>query len=173
MKSSRRSFLITSIGVASTLALSRQAFADSPKVTEADPTAQALGYKQEARTAATAVSIRVRPPIRGAAARCSAASRSRPRAGAAHTTRRHEIAVRAVHRTCDAKALQHHSAVLHGGLSRRRPRHATDAFLLLENSFSDLCARLYSRHAPCRSRRAPQARLSACFSALRSDSCRH
>jgi hypothetical protein len=48
MKSSRRSFLITSIGVASTLALSRQAFADSPKVTEADPTAQALGYKQDA-----------------------------------------------------------------------------------------------------------------------------
>jgi hypothetical protein len=48
MKSSRRSFLITSIGVASTLALSRQAFADSPKVTETDPTAQALGYKEDA-----------------------------------------------------------------------------------------------------------------------------
>ncbi|MGF7129161.1 hypothetical protein P3T40_000628 [Paraburkholderia sp. EB58] len=48
MKSSRRSFLITSIGVASTLALSRQAFADPAKVTEADPTAQALGYKQDA-----------------------------------------------------------------------------------------------------------------------------
>ena len=47
MKSSRRSFLITSIGVASTLALSRQAFADAPKVTESDPTAQALGYKQD------------------------------------------------------------------------------------------------------------------------------
>ncbi|HEX3637574.1 MAG TPA: High potential iron-sulfur protein, partial [Paraburkholderia sp.] len=30
MKSSRRTFLITSIGVASTFALSRQAFADAP-----------------------------------------------------------------------------------------------------------------------------------------------
>jgi High potential iron-sulfur protein len=49
MKSSRRTFLITSIGVASTLALSRQAaFADAPKVTESDPTAQALGYKEDA-----------------------------------------------------------------------------------------------------------------------------
>src|ERR1700738_4303329 len=48
MKSSRRTFLITSIGVASTLALSRQAFADAPKVAEADPTAQALGYKADA-----------------------------------------------------------------------------------------------------------------------------
>src|SRR5580698_2681749 len=49
MKSSRRTFLITSIGVASTLALSRQAFAaDAAKVTEADPTAQALGYKEDA-----------------------------------------------------------------------------------------------------------------------------
>ncbi|WP_144154917.1 high-potential iron-sulfur protein [Paraburkholderia sp. BCC1885] len=48
MKSSRRTFLITSIGVASTFALSRQAFADAPKLTEADPTAQALGYKQDA-----------------------------------------------------------------------------------------------------------------------------
>lgn len=48
MRSSRRTFLITSIGVASTLALSRQAFADAPKVTESDPTAQALGYKADA-----------------------------------------------------------------------------------------------------------------------------
>ncbi|HEY4297028.1 MAG TPA: High potential iron-sulfur protein, partial [Paraburkholderia sp.] len=32
MKSSRRMFLITSIGVASTFALSRQAFADAAKV---------------------------------------------------------------------------------------------------------------------------------------------
>jgi hypothetical protein len=47
MKSSRRTFLITSIGVASTLALSRQAFADAPKVAEADSTAQALGYKAD------------------------------------------------------------------------------------------------------------------------------
>ena len=48
MKSSRRTFLITSIGVASTLALSRTAFADAPKVAETDPTAQALGYKADA-----------------------------------------------------------------------------------------------------------------------------
>lgn len=48
MKSSRRTFLITSIGLASTFALSRQAFADAPKVAETDPTAQALGYKADA-----------------------------------------------------------------------------------------------------------------------------
>ncbi|MGF6370744.1 hypothetical protein OKW40_003494 [Paraburkholderia sp. RAU6.4a] len=48
MSSSRRTFLIASIGVASTLALSRQAFADAPKVSETDPTAQALGYKADA-----------------------------------------------------------------------------------------------------------------------------
>ncbi|HWT36181.1 MAG TPA: high-potential iron-sulfur protein [Paraburkholderia sp.] len=49
MNNSRRTFLITSIGVASTIALSsRQAFADAPKVSESDPTAQALGYKEDA-----------------------------------------------------------------------------------------------------------------------------
>jgi len=48
MKSSRRTFLITSLGAASALALSRQALADAPKVTESDPTAQALGYKEDA-----------------------------------------------------------------------------------------------------------------------------
>ena len=49
MKSSRRTFLITSIGVASTLALSRQAFAaEAAKVAETDPTAVALGYKHDA-----------------------------------------------------------------------------------------------------------------------------
>ena len=48
MKSSRRSFLITSLGVATTVALSRQAFADAPKASEADPTSQALGYKLDA-----------------------------------------------------------------------------------------------------------------------------
>src|ERR1700758_979080 len=48
MNNSRRTFLITSIGVASTFALSRQAFADAPKVAESDPTAQALGYKEDA-----------------------------------------------------------------------------------------------------------------------------
>jgi High potential iron-sulfur protein len=49
MKTSRRTFLISSVGVASTLALSRSAFAaDTPKVAETDPTAQALGYKADA-----------------------------------------------------------------------------------------------------------------------------
>ncbi|CAH2892220.1 MAG: FIG00453798: hypothetical protein [uncultured Paraburkholderia sp.] len=48
MKASRRTFLISSIGVASSFALSRQAFADAPKVAESDPTAQALGYKEDA-----------------------------------------------------------------------------------------------------------------------------
>ncbi|MDR3101096.1 MAG: high-potential iron-sulfur protein [Paraburkholderia sp.] len=48
MKSSRRSFLISSVGVAATVALSRQAFADAPKLGESEPTAQALGYKADA-----------------------------------------------------------------------------------------------------------------------------
>lgn len=48
MKSSRRTFLITSLGAASALALSRQALADAPKVAESDPTAQVLGYKEDA-----------------------------------------------------------------------------------------------------------------------------
>jgi hypothetical protein len=49
MKTSRRTFLMTGVGVASTLALgSRVAFADAPKVDENDPTAQALGYKADA-----------------------------------------------------------------------------------------------------------------------------
>jgi hypothetical protein len=49
MKTTRRTFLITSVGVASTFALgSRAALADAPKVDEADPTAQALGYKADA-----------------------------------------------------------------------------------------------------------------------------
>lgn len=50
MKSSRRTFLITSLGAASALALgSREALAtDAPKVAENDPTAVALGYKMDA-----------------------------------------------------------------------------------------------------------------------------
>lgn len=48
MKSSRRTFLITSIGLASSAALSRQAFAAPATVTESDPTAVALGYKSDA-----------------------------------------------------------------------------------------------------------------------------
>ncbi|GAB7534238.1 high-potential iron-sulfur protein [Burkholderia sp. 3C] len=47
MKTSRRSFLITSIGTMSALALSREAFA-APMLSETDPTAVALGYKADA-----------------------------------------------------------------------------------------------------------------------------
>ncbi|MDR8861990.1 High-potential iron-sulfur protein [Burkholderia multivorans] len=48
MKTSRRSFLISSVGVVSALALSREALADAPMLSESDPTAQALGYKADA-----------------------------------------------------------------------------------------------------------------------------
>lgn len=48
MKSSRRTFLVSSIGLASSLALSRQAFADAAKVEESDPMAVSLGYKHDA-----------------------------------------------------------------------------------------------------------------------------
>lgn len=48
MKSSRRAFLITSAGLASSLAFTHQALADAPKLDENDPTAQALGYKHDA-----------------------------------------------------------------------------------------------------------------------------
>jgi hypothetical protein len=50
MKSSRRTFLISSIGVASALAVSRTAFADAPKLAESDSLAQSLGYKLDATT---------------------------------------------------------------------------------------------------------------------------
>jgi hypothetical protein len=48
MKSSRRTFLISSIGVASALAVSRTAFADPVKLAESDSMAQSLGYKLDA-----------------------------------------------------------------------------------------------------------------------------
>ncbi|CAN0624048.1 High-potential iron-sulfur protein [Burkholderia multivorans] len=48
MKTSRRSFLISSVGVVSALALSREALADAPMLSESDPTAQALGYRADA-----------------------------------------------------------------------------------------------------------------------------
>jgi len=50
MKTSRRSFILFSIGVGSSLALTRGAFADASKLSEADPKAQELGYKQLATT---------------------------------------------------------------------------------------------------------------------------
>ncbi|WP_434113189.1 high-potential iron-sulfur protein [Paraburkholderia caffeinilytica] len=50
MKTSRRNFLMLSVGVSSSLLLSRTAFAADPANTlsEADPKAQALGYKEDA-----------------------------------------------------------------------------------------------------------------------------
>lgn len=49
MKSSRRTFLVSGIGLASSLALSRQTFAaDAAKVEESDPLAVSLGYKHDA-----------------------------------------------------------------------------------------------------------------------------
>ncbi|WP_322052908.1 high-potential iron-sulfur protein [Paraburkholderia bannensis] len=48
MRKSRRTFMITTAGVASSLALTRLAFSESPKVSDAEPTAQALGYKSDA-----------------------------------------------------------------------------------------------------------------------------
>ncbi|WDD95635.1 high-potential iron-sulfur protein [Burkholderia sp. FERM BP-3421] len=48
MKTSRRSFLISSVGAVSALALSRQALADAPLLAETDPTAAALGYRADA-----------------------------------------------------------------------------------------------------------------------------
>ena len=48
MKNTRRSFLLFSIGVGSSLALTRVALADAAKLSEADPKAQAVGYKEVA-----------------------------------------------------------------------------------------------------------------------------
>ncbi|SHK23095.1 high-potential iron-sulfur protein [Paraburkholderia terricola] len=49
MKTSRRHFLLLSVGVGSSLVLSRAAFADSANaLSEADPKAQAVGYKEDA-----------------------------------------------------------------------------------------------------------------------------
>ncbi|MGA7778698.1 MAG: high-potential iron-sulfur protein [Paraburkholderia sp.] len=50
MKTSRRSFILFSISAASSLALTRGASADAAQVSETDPKAQALGYKQVAST---------------------------------------------------------------------------------------------------------------------------
>ncbi|MGF6721726.1 hypothetical protein P3T43_001073 [Paraburkholderia sp. GAS41] len=50
MKNSRRGFLLFSLGIGSSLALSRIALADAAKLSEADPKAQAVGYKEVAAT---------------------------------------------------------------------------------------------------------------------------
>ncbi|MDE1180201.1 high-potential iron-sulfur protein [Paraburkholderia sp.] len=48
MKTSRRGFLLFSVGVGSSLALSGRAFADSAHLSETDPKAVELGYKADA-----------------------------------------------------------------------------------------------------------------------------
>ena len=48
MKSSRRSFMFSVVGVASTLVLQHEARADTAPVLESDANAQALGYKADA-----------------------------------------------------------------------------------------------------------------------------
>lgn len=48
MRKSRRTFMITTAAAASGLALSRVAFADEAKVSEADSTSLALGYRADA-----------------------------------------------------------------------------------------------------------------------------
>ncbi|MFM0268185.1 high-potential iron-sulfur protein [Paraburkholderia sediminicola] len=48
MKSSRRSFMISAVGLASSLVLSREASADAALVQESDGNAQALGYRTDA-----------------------------------------------------------------------------------------------------------------------------
>jgi hypothetical protein len=49
MKTSRRHFLVLSVGVGSSLVLTRAAFADTAnRLGEADPKAQAVGYVEDA-----------------------------------------------------------------------------------------------------------------------------
>ncbi|WP_144113087.1 high-potential iron-sulfur protein [Paraburkholderia sp. BCC1886] len=49
MKTSRRHFLLLSVGVGSSLALSCAAFAEpADRLSETDPKAQAVGYKEDA-----------------------------------------------------------------------------------------------------------------------------
>lgn len=49
MQTSRRTFILASVGAASSLALTRQALAAPEKVSESDPTAIAMGYKHDAK----------------------------------------------------------------------------------------------------------------------------
>ena len=135
MKSSRRTFLITSIGVASTFALSRQAFADAPRsprptrphkrsatrLTRAKSTRPSSRNTQRARTAATAASTKASRPTPTPAARCSRASRSRARVGAAHITRRPDSVLAAHTFSVAVSAPQHCGAGLrsdHRGVCR-------------------------------------------------------
>src|SRR6185295_13319241 len=48
MNTSRRSFVIFSVGIGSSLFLARRALAEPPKLSEADPAAVAVGYREDA-----------------------------------------------------------------------------------------------------------------------------
>lgn len=49
MKNSRRTFILSSTGLAAAVGLAPAAFAQAPaRLTESDPTAQSLGYKDDA-----------------------------------------------------------------------------------------------------------------------------
>lgn len=48
MNTSRRSFVIFSVGMGSSLLLARRALAEPPKLSEADPAAVAVGYREDA-----------------------------------------------------------------------------------------------------------------------------
>lgn len=48
MSTSRRSFLIITLGIGSSLARSGAALGEEPKLSEADPAAQSLGYREDA-----------------------------------------------------------------------------------------------------------------------------
>ncbi|SAL04653.1 high potential iron-sulfur protein [Caballeronia arationis] len=48
MQLSRRHFMVLAASLASSVALSSKASADTPAVSETDPTAQSLGYKADA-----------------------------------------------------------------------------------------------------------------------------
>jgi hypothetical protein len=50
MQASRRSFLVFSLGAGSSLVLPRLSLAEGSMVSETDPAAQNLGYKQDATT---------------------------------------------------------------------------------------------------------------------------
>jgi High potential iron-sulfur protein len=50
MTASRRSFLVLSLGASASLALSRFSAAGGAELSESDPAAQKLGYKQDAST---------------------------------------------------------------------------------------------------------------------------
>ncbi|SAL82211.1 high potential iron-sulfur protein [Caballeronia terrestris] len=49
MNPSRRTFMILGIGAGSSLLLSRAALADGPKLSESDPAAVEVGYKEDAK----------------------------------------------------------------------------------------------------------------------------